>query len=97
MTCSSRQANSSTGPSVPGTVPFLSLCISKYSQCAHLFWKSAHSHVLAFGWAWLMYPQQLQGFPAPCSPEGIPLPWVLTQVEDQRQLCVLFLLVGGDS
>lgn len=35
--------------------------------------------------------------PWPGSPEGVPLPRVSSQVEDQGQLCVFLLCVRGDS
>lgn len=47
------------------------------------------------GWARRACPQQL-GLPVLCSPEGVPLSWVSSQVEDEGQLRVLLLRVGGD-
>lgn len=100
-----RWENHNTGPWAPGGggsgKPQASL-----PAFVHLQVFTAHTVLLekinmlvcaCIGWDWLTFPQQLQGRPAPRSPEGIPLPWVSSQVEDQGQLCVLFLRVGGDS
>lgn len=78
-------------------LPFPCSCISKCPQHAVSPRKLSTLACACTGWAWLTFSWQLQGLLVPCSPEGVPLPWVSSQVEDERQLRVLLLHVGGDS